>query len=87
MSTIADKMAKQVALAIKRRREQQGLTLRMLASRSAVSPSMISDVERGAKSPTLSTLSALAEALGVPVSALLESDEPETGRIRVVRAA
>ena len=87
MSTIADKITVRVAQAIKNRREQLGLTLRALASRSGVSSSMISDVERGAKSPTISTLSALAQALGVPISALVDSAAPPTARIHVVRAA
>jgi len=69
------------------RREQLGLTLRELARRSGVSSSMISDIERGAKSPTLSTLSALVQALGVSMSALLDSASPKSGRIHVVRAS
>jgi len=69
------------------RREQLGLTLRELATRSGVSSSMISDIERGAKSPTLSTLSALVQALGVSMSALLDSASPKSGRIHVVRAS
>ena len=87
MSTIEDNVTVQVAQAIKNRREQLGLTLRVLASRSGVSSSMISDVERGTKSPTISTLSALAQALGVPISALVDSAAPPTGRIHVLRAA
>jgi len=88
LSTIADKLTAQVAEAVKTRREQLGLTLRALASRSGVSSSMISDVERGTKSPTISTLSALAQALGMPISALVDdSAAPPSTRIHVVRAA
>jgi transcriptional regulator with XRE-family HTH domain len=58
--------------------------LRVLASRSGVSASMISDVERGTKSPTIATLSALAQALEMPLSALVDRDAP--GRIQVTRA-
>ncbi len=87
MSTIADKVLAQVASAVKDRREQMGMTLRALASRSGVSSSMISEIERGAKSPTISTLSALAQALGVPISALVEGAAPATERIQVVRAS
>ena len=86
MSTIADKALAQVAAAVKDRREQLGMTLRALASKSGVSSSMISEIERGAKSPTISTLSALARALGVSISALVEGTAP-TGRIQVVRAS
>lgn len=87
MSAIKDEMSERVAEAIKARRNQLGLTLRALASRSGVSPSMISDVERGAKSPTIATLSALAEAMEIPVSALVESPARPSGRIHVVRAS
>ena len=87
MSTIADNVTVQVAQAIKHRREQLGLTLRALAARSGVSSSMISEVERGTKSPTIATLSALAQALGLPISALVDSPAKPAGRIHVVRSA
>jgi transcriptional regulator with XRE-family HTH domain len=87
LSTKADNISARVAQAIKRRREQLGLTLRDLASESGVSASMISDIERGAKSPTISTLDALAQALGLPMSALADSAAPSASRIHVVRAA
>lgn len=87
MSTIADKLAKRVGRAIKARREQSNLTLRALASKSRVSSSMISDIERGAKSPTIATLSALAAALGVPISTLVDIAIPVPTRIRVVRGS
>jgi transcriptional regulator with XRE-family HTH domain len=76
-----------VAQAVRGRREQLGLSLRALASKSGVSSSMISDIERGTKSPTISTLSALAQALGVPLSALVESAAFPAPRIHVVRAS
>src|SRR5260221_8017465 len=85
LSTIANKIAKRVGRAVKARREELKLTLRALATKSGISPSMISDIERGAKSPTISTLAQLSAALGVAVSALLETTESE--RIRVVRAS
>jgi len=84
---IKDKISKRVAEAIRARREQLGLTLRALASRSGVSSSMISDVERGAKSPTIAILAALAQAMDIPLSALVESPAQPPGRIQVVRAS
>jgi transcriptional regulator with XRE-family HTH domain len=87
VSTKADNVSARVAQAVKRRREQLGLTLRDLASQSGVSASMISDIERAAKSPTISTLAALAQALGMPMSALVDSTAPLASRIHVVRAA
>jgi transcriptional regulator with XRE-family HTH domain len=62
-----------------------GLTVRALASRSGISPSMISDVERGLKSPTISTLAVVAKALEMPLSTLVESPAPM--RMRVVKAS
>jgi transcriptional regulator with XRE-family HTH domain len=81
MPTIKDKMTERVARAIRDRREQLGLTLRALSSASGVSSSMISDIERGAKSPTISTLSALADALDVSIP--LVEHAPATGRVAV----
>jgi len=84
--TSKDKVSERVAQAIKARRERVGLTLRGLATRSGVSPSMISDVERGAKSPTVSTLAALTDALEIPISALFEDPAQRSRRIHVSRA-
>ena len=86
MSTKADKILARVAKAIKLRREHLGLTLRDLASQSGISASMISDIEREAKSPTISTLDALAQALGLPMSALADNAALLASRIHVVRA-
>ncbi len=90
MSTIAHSLktdaTRRVARVIKDRRKQQGLALRALAAKSGVSASMISDIERGAKSPTVATLSAIAEALGLSISAMVEQAPLSAGRFRVVRA-
>lgn len=51
-------------------REKQGLSLRALAERSGLSINAISLIERGANSPTVSSLHLLAMALGVPISTL-----------------
>jgi transcriptional regulator with XRE-family HTH domain len=87
LSTKGDNISARVARAIKQRREQLQLTLRDLASRSGVSASTISDIERGAKSPTISTLDGLAQALGLPMSALADGGARPASRIHVVRAA
>ncbi|MFC5006135.1 helix-turn-helix domain-containing protein [Dactylosporangium cerinum] len=59
---------------IRVRRRAQGLALERLAELSGVSRSMVSDVERGAKTPTVLVLDRLATALGTSISRLL--DEP-----------
>ncbi|TDE11480.1 helix-turn-helix domain-containing protein [Jiangella asiatica] len=66
-------------------RQARGLSLDALAAASGVSRSMISDVERGAKLPTVLVLARLATALGVTVSRLLGEDRP--GDVVVVPAA
>jgi transcriptional regulator with XRE-family HTH domain len=85
LSSITDKVLTRIAQAIRRRREDMGLTVRALASKSGISSSMISDVERALKSPTISTLAALSNALEMPLSTLVESREPT--RMRVVKAS
>jgi transcriptional regulator with XRE-family HTH domain len=87
VSTITNKISKRVGRAVKERREELKLTLRALALRSGISSSMISDIERGEKSPTISTLSELATALGTSISALVDRPTPTTRRIQVVRGA
>jgi transcriptional regulator with XRE-family HTH domain len=57
-------------------REQRGESLRAFAGRCGVSASMLSDVERGAKSPTIAILSAIAEGLQVPLSRLVSDEQP-----------
>jgi len=53
-------------------RTRLGLTLEQLATRSGVSRSMISVVERGESSPTAALLDKLAAGLGVTLNALFE---------------
>jgi transcriptional regulator with XRE-family HTH domain len=87
MSTIANKVAKHVGAAVRARRQELKLPLRALGSRSGISASMISDIERGAKSPTVATLAVLAAALEVSISSLVDAAMPTSGRIRVVRSS
>jgi transcriptional regulator with XRE-family HTH domain len=55
-------------------RFRQGLTVRELAARSGVSISMVSEAERGAKTPSIAVLIALAEALGISLTQLVEKE-------------
>ena len=57
-------------------RSEQGLTLEALAEKSGVSRAMLSDIERGAKSPTVRVLAGIATALECPVSQLLGEKPP-----------
>ena len=63
-----------------------------LARQIGVSPSLISQIERGKSRPSVSTLFALAEALGVPVDAFFRDGDrsqaaPEPQRLSVVGEA
>lgn len=56
-------------------RERMGLSLRDLAERSGVSAPMLSQVERGETSPTLSVAAKIAAGLELTLSQLLRLDE------------
>jgi transcriptional regulator with XRE-family HTH domain len=66
-------------------RQARALSIEALAAASGVSGSMISDVERGAKIPTVLVMARLATALGVTVSRLLGEDQDH--RVILLRAA
>lgn len=51
-------------------RERQALTLRELARRVGVSPSLVSQIERGLVAPSVGTLWSLTSLLGVPLDGL-----------------
>ncbi|MCC7142222.1 MAG: helix-turn-helix transcriptional regulator [Candidatus Eisenbacteria bacterium] len=52
-------------------RAARGLTQKQLASAVRVDSSFMSLLERGARAPSIGTLEAIAEALGVPVYLLI----------------
>jgi len=85
LSTLEDEVSVRTGLAVKRHREAAGFSLRMLAARSGISPSMISDIERGTKSPTVVTVVRLARALGVGIAVLVDGDAGLAPRISVLR--
>src|SRR5687767_5773498 len=58
-------------------RKRESLTIVEVASRSRISHGMLSKIERGVISPSLSTIYALAGALNVPVTALFRRYEEE----------
>ena len=68
---------------LKRLREQRGLSMRALAELCGLSPNTVSLIERGATSPSVSTLHQLATALQVPITAFFE--EPGA-RVQVVHS-
>lgn len=80
-STLTERMAQRV----RELRAALGLSLDELATRSGVSRSMISLVERAESSPTAVVLEKLATGLGVPLAALF--DAPGAAGDPVARAA
>ena len=85
MSTIENDISLRTGRALKQQRHAAGFSLRILATRSGISPSMISDIERGAKSPTVTTVVRLAQALGVSAASLIDGGTSPTLRIRILR--
>lgn len=64
---------------IRVRRTELGLTTAKLAAAAGVSRSLISQVERGLTSPSITTLRRIAAALGVPVVALFAGEAAGSG--------
>jgi transcriptional regulator with XRE-family HTH domain len=69
---------------VKALREASSLSLRDLAERSGVSAPMLSQVERGETSPTLTVAARIASGLELRLSQLLRLDEG--GSVTIVRA-
>ena len=74
-----------VGARVKALRESAGLSLRDLAARSGVSAPMLSQVERGETSPTLTVAARIAAGLELRLSQLLRLDE--SGAVTVVHAS
>nr|WP_296072811.1 XRE family transcriptional regulator [uncultured Actinoplanes sp.] len=72
-----------ISAALRRERERVGVSIAELARRAGVAKSTLSQLETGTGNPSVETLWALAVALGVPFSRLVE-DPP--AQVRVVRA-
>jgi XRE family transcriptional regulator, regulator of sulfur utilization len=70
---------------VKALRESSGLSLRDLTERSGVSAPMLSQVERGETSPTLTVAARIAAGLDLRLSQLLRLDE--SGAVTIVRVS
>lgn len=64
----------QIGDQLRARRRERGLSLRDLADRLGVSPSLISQIERGRANPSVSTLYAIAAELDASLDELLFND-------------
>jgi transcriptional regulator with XRE-family HTH domain len=58
-------------------REARGLSVRKLAELAGISPSLVSQIERGRTEPSISTLRKIAEALSVSIFYLLDEHAEE----------
>jgi XRE family transcriptional regulator, regulator of sulfur utilization len=76
--------SKVIGARVKALREASALSLRDLAERSGVSAPMLSQVERGETSPTLTVAARIAFGLDLRLSQLLRLDE--SGAVTIVRA-
>lgn len=70
---------------VRAERQRRGLSLAELAGRTGVSRSMLSDVERGAKAPTVLVLDRIATGLDTSIARLL--GEEQADRVIVLRRA
>jgi transcriptional regulator with XRE-family HTH domain len=64
-----------VCKSVHERREQLGISQEELAHRAGLHRTYISDIERGARNPSLKTLSRLADALEMSTSDLIRHGE------------
>ncbi|WP_279286287.1 helix-turn-helix domain-containing protein [Desulfofundulus sp. TPOSR] len=64
-----------IGIRLKRLREKKGLSLRALGRAAHISHSFIKDIEAGRSKPSLDTLLALAQALGVSISDITGESE------------
>ena len=87
MTENTDDMLTRLPARLKEARRARGLSLEAVANLSGVSRSMVSQIERGESSPTISTLWNLTRALQVDFAGLLDGDDGTAARIEVVRAA
>ncbi|MBU3176056.1 helix-turn-helix transcriptional regulator [Clostridium estertheticum] len=60
---------------IKQFRNEQGLTQKQLAAKSTISRSYLGDVEKNRYHASVETLKKIAEALGLPITKLLTTEE------------
>jgi len=72
-----------IAAALRRERTRVGLSLSELAKRAGIAKSTLSQLEAAGGNPSMETIWALAVALGVPFSVLVEPPAPS---VQVIRA-
>ncbi|WP_062382635.1 helix-turn-helix domain-containing protein [Demequina iriomotensis] len=71
----AGELARIIGIRVRDARVAQGMSLGALARAAGIGKGSLSELERGSRNPNLSTLYALAAALGAPLATLL-ADRP-----------
>lgn len=79
-----DDLRERIARSLRREREAHGISVSELARRAGVSKATVSQLESGSGNPSVETLWALGDALGVPFATLV--DRPADGPT-LIRAA
>ncbi|OZB84172.1 XRE family transcriptional regulator [Microbacterium sp. 13-71-7] len=67
-----DDLRERISRSLRREREAAGLSVSELARRAGVSKGTVSQLESGSSGPSVETLWAIADALGVPFAAFVE---------------
>jgi transcriptional regulator with XRE-family HTH domain len=70
---------------VREERRRRGLTLERLAAASGVSRSMLSEVERDSRMPTVAVLDRIATGLGSSIARLLGDERPHRTTVTVLR--
>jgi DNA-binding XRE family transcriptional regulator/quercetin dioxygenase-like cupin family protein len=65
-------------------RKEAGLTLRELARRLGVSPSLLSQIENGKSQPSVATLYALAQTLEISIDSLFEIQDSDLTQLQTM---
>ncbi|WP_242608884.1 helix-turn-helix domain-containing protein [Actinomadura formosensis] len=85
MSAAGESVRDVLAGNLRRARLELGLSLSELSRRSKIGKATLSQLEAGAGNPTIETVFSLSRALEIPISDLLDNQEPSG--VTVVRAA
>ena len=73
--TDTEEMTRTIGINLKRARQRRGLSLDEVSTRSTVSKSMLSDIERGRKCPTIAVLYKICEGIHVSLPSLLKKPD------------
>lgn len=76
-------LRERIAHSLRREREAAGISVSELARRAGVSKATVSQLETGSANPSVETLWALGDALGVPFSTLVDERVAEPRLIRL----